>query len=125
MSKKVLTPIRIMDGVDLEENQVSTPIHVQWLDNLSLQIEMTGTPDGSFSFQVSNKPVLLPDGSVRGGDSDDDWITLTSPAAVTVTDATPIGVDINQTGFAWFRLKWADSASTTATATARLSAKAI
>lgn len=125
MPKNVLGPITILDAVDLTENQASAPIHILHLDNIAVQANFTGAPDGTLSVQVSNIPVLLPDGSVRGGDNDDDWITLTTPAAVTVSDDTPAGLDVNQSGFAFMRVIWTNSASAASTGTVRVTAKAL
>lgn len=122
--KNALLPIKIMDAVDLTEDQVSRPIHIQWLDNVSIQVNLTDSPAGAFSVQVSNDCTLNPDGSVRDPGT---WATLTSPAAVTVTAGAPdpVFMEVNQSGAAFIRLAWVDNASPSGTATAWLTAKAL
>jgi len=122
--KNTLTPIKIMDAVDLTSNQTSTPVKITFLDNVSIQINLTDSPAGSFSVEVSNDFSLNPDGSIRDAGQ---WTVLTSPSSVTVTAGSPdpIFIDVNQSGANAIRLVWTDNASPDGTATCYLMAKAV
>lgn len=59
-----------------------TPMHIYGCSRVSFQAIWTGTPNGTFTFQVSNFPgdIFNADGTVR---STVTWTTLTNPAAFT------------------------------------------
>lgn len=124
--KNAILPLVIMDAVDLEESQVSSVVNIQWLDNIGIQVDVTGsTADGTFTVQVSNTYKLNPDGSVRDAGT---WVDLTTPAPIEIVDAEPqpIFIDVNQSGAAAIRLVFEPAEGAGAgTATARLTAKAL
>lgn len=122
--KNVLTPIKIMDAVSLTADRTSTPVQIRYLDNISIQINLTASPAGAFSVQVSNDFSLNVDGSIR---NPGEWVTLTSPSSVTVTAGSPdpIFIDVNQSGASAIRLIWVNNASPDGTATVYLMGKAV
>lgn len=122
--KNVMLPIQLLNAVSLTTNVTSAPIRVAWLDNISIQINLTGAAEGSFSVQVSNDVTWNPDGSLKGAGN---WTTLTAPAAVAVTGGapSPIAIDVNQTGFYGIRLVWTNNASPASSASAYLMAKGV
>lgn len=124
MPKNTLLPIKILDEADLTANVESDPIKTTFLDNISIQINLTAAPAGAFSVQVSNDVSWYPDGTLRNPGQ---WTTLTTPPSITVTAGSPdpIFIDVNQTGANGLRLVWVDNASPSGTATAYLMAKGI
>lgn len=124
MPKNVLLPIRLLEAAVLTDDVTSAPVKVSFLDNISIQINLTGAPAGAFSVQVSNDVSWNPDGSLR---NPGEWTTLTTPPSITVTAGSPdpIFIDVNQTGANGIRLIWVDNASPSGTATAILMAKGI
>lgn len=122
--KHFLTPQRIMDQVALNDDAESRVTIIQMLDNVSIQVNITGDATGEFAVQISNDYSINPDGSERNPGT---WTELSTPAAVTVTasNPNPIFFDINQTGAYAIKLVWTDTSSTTGVADAILVAKAV
>ena len=92
-------------------------INIVGLDNISFQAVWTGTPTGTFEFDVSNDGVLtesqtgVPTGTL--GPS-----ALTLPTSMTVAAAIPSGsvgnfyFDFNQLSAHWIRMKYVVGSST-------------
>lgn len=74
--------------------------------NISYQAIWTGTPNGTFSFEVSNDPA----------DTPSNWTTLTEPSTFTSGDpagsASSFMFELVQCSFRWIRIKYTNSSST-------------
>lgn len=95
--KYVLEPLNIITNGSMATDLTSNTITCKYLDNISIQINFTGSPNGSFAVDVSNDNV--------------NFINLNLSPAVT-TSSSPIGIDINQTGFAYLRVRYVRSSGT-------------
>lgn len=90
-------------------NLTSSTVNVPYLDNISVQFNFTGSPNGSFFVDVSLDNI--------------NWAELPiSPALVTTS--SPAVADINQTGFTYIRARFV-RVSGTGTLNILLSGKSI
>lgn len=85
----------------------SHTVHILNLDNIFLQINVTGTPTGAFSIQVSGDHTEDQEGNVLVAGN---WIEVVS---LPVTgSAVNFGEDLNQLGAPWLRLVYTNVSST-------------
>lgn len=88
----------------------SSTVHILNLDNVFLQLDVSGTPNGSFSVQVSTDHQEDQEGNVIVAGH---WIALTLSPAPTVTgSAVDIGIDLNQLGASYLRVQYTNTSST-------------
>lgn len=116
MPKTVLLPIKIMDAVSLGADAVSSVFKTQYLDDVSIQVNLTSTPTGAFSVQVSLDYSQNVDGSVRNAGT---WnsLTLSSSTAIAAGSPASLFIDVMNTGAPYMRLNYTrTSGSGTATA---------
>ncbi len=101
IEKKVIDA-GVMTGTDV---LTSAPTNIRGIDNVSYQMAWTGTPTGTFSFEVSNTSTSGTDGT---------WTVLTLATSPTnpAGSASNTGVDLNQLSFKWVRMKYTNSGST-------------
>lgn len=84
--------------------------NIQFLDNIGIQLNWTGTPNGGAVVQISNDHAQDSLGNVTVAGN---WNTLTTSA-----DAAPAGsagsfyYDINQTSAPWIRVVYTNTSST-------------
>lgn len=94
-------------GVQSGTNTItSSTVHILNLDNIYLQINNTGTANGSYAMQVSNDHTEDQEGNVLVAGN---WVTI--PASMTIAAGAPatIGIDLNQRGAPWFRLQYTNT----------------
>ena len=101
----------------------SSVVEILNLDNVYLQLDITGTPTGLFSVEVSSNYSQDMEGNVINAGN---WVTLTlSPSpAVTAGSPTDIGIDCNQLGAPYLRVQYTNSAGS-GTITVNVSGKAL
>lgn len=109
-SKNALTPHQIITAGDMTGNITSDPTNIQYLDNVSIQLNFTGTPTGTFSVQGSlDYQQASPYAKAVTGN----WIDLTlSPAPAASGSASQILLDLNQLSFPWVRVVYTFSSGT-------------
>mgnify|MGYP003659542436 CR=1 FL=1 len=106
--KDIIQPFQtIVDGY-MAVDVISTPTNVQYIDRISVLIDFTGTPVGSFFIETSlnYKPPLT--------DAVDNatWVALDlSPAPIAAGVADSIYIDITQTSAPWIRVKYEATSS--------------
>jgi hypothetical protein len=84
----------------------SDTVHILNLDNVYLQMNVSGTPVGTAVIQVSGDHVEDQEGNVQVAGN---WVTV---ATLTVNGANIFGEDLNQLGAPWMRLVYTNSSST-------------
>ena len=103
-------------------NITSDPTNIQFLDNVSMQLNFTGTPTGTFTVQGSlDYQQTSPFAKAAIGN----WIDITLPTTPAAAgSANQILIDMNQLSFPWIRVKYTAS-SGSGTLNAYISAKAV
>jgi len=127
MRKNVLTPIAVLLDADLSESQESIPVHIQWLDNMSVQVILGPDSEdaaGTFTVEVTNDFALNADGSVRRSEN---WVALPLDPSLTVSAGAPTALfaDINQSGAVAMRVTFEPEVGSEGTATVLVAGKAI
>lgn len=86
---------------------------IQFLDNVGIQLNFTGTPTGTFNIQVSADYNQDNNGNVLNAGN---WVTLTPPAlsSVPVAAGSPdtIFIDLNQLSAPYIRVQYAATSGT-------------
>lgn len=121
MQKNVLKPQLIISAGDMSGDLTSEVVPIQWLDNVSIQLNFTGTPTGAFEVQGSLDYSVDPlSGTVKNPGN---WIALTlSPAPVASGSADQILLDLYGLTFPFIRVFY-DSTSGSGSLDAYLSGK--
>lgn len=109
----------IVNAVMTGTSVITSPItEIRGFDNIAYDIQFSGTPNGTFSVQVSSSydPITNPNAI---------FVPLVlSPVPVASGTSGVIGIDINQSGFQWIKLVYTN-ASSTGVLNAYVSGKAI
>lgn len=104
--KNSLNPWHAIKSGDMTTTLISPPTNIQNVDNVSIELDFTGTPTGTFFVEVSNTydPRTNPTPT---------WIILAlSPSPVASGAAGVIGIDYNQSGFQWIRVRYVPTSGT-------------
>lgn len=98
----------IADGVMTGTSVItSNAVEIINLDNVFVQLDFTGTPNGTFAIQVSSDHSEDQEGNILVAGH---WITLTlSPAPVAAGSADDIGIDLNQLGASYLRVVYTNT----------------
>lgn len=101
--KNFLAPYHAITAGDMSGNITQlTPTNIQFMDNVAIQLNFTGTPTGSFSIQGS-----LDYNPVTGAGN---WVALTlTPSPGASGAAASILIDMNQLSFPWIRVVYTAS----------------
>ncbi|MBK8455612.1 MAG: hypothetical protein IPL34_20240 [Thiofilum sp.] len=109
-TKNVLKRSQTITQGDMSGTITSPVTVVQFLDNISIQLNFTGTPDGTFEVQVSDDYLADGFGNVQVAGT---WIALPltgNPIAAGVADQ--IMIDLNQLPMPNVRVVYTPTAST-------------
>jgi hypothetical protein len=97
----------------------SAVTNIQWLDNIGIQLNWTGSPVGDFAVQISADYAQDQEGNVT---STGNWVplTLTYLSGASMTTATsipttvgsPIYLDLNQLSAPWIRVVYTKASGT-------------
>ena len=82
MAYNVLYPYTIFSASSMATSLTSAAIKIEYQDNAGIQLHWTGTPTGTFSFQISSNHVQDYLGNIT---TPGEWVTL--PVSPTVTAA--------------------------------------
>lgn len=121
--KNTLNPIQMLNAVSLAADIAATPLRIQYLDNVSMQlIVTTSNAVGTFYVQGSLDYAVNEGGIVTNTGT---WTSLTlSPVPTLASANTTILLDLNQLSFPFVRLIYT-RVSGTGTVTAYGSAKSV
>lgn len=121
-SKNVLLPFAVVAAGDMSASITSPPTNVQYLDNIIYTFVWTGSPTGTFAFQVSEDYQPGTGGTVINAGT---WIPLTLSATIAATGGADNAlIDLNQLPGSWVRFVYTRS-SGTGTLAAYISGKAV
>ena len=122
MAYNLLRPIQIVTNGSMATSITGPAIETKQQDNIGFQLNWTGTPTGTFSFQVSMDYAQDIEGNVTNAGN---WITLTVSPAITATGAADIAyVDLNQLSAPYARVVYT-AVSGSGTLNAFITAKAV
>lgn len=98
--KNSLKPWHAIVAGDMTGTLISPPTNIQNVDNVSIELDFTGNPVGTFFVEVSNTYDRVTNPTPT-------WIILTlTPTPVATGTAGVIGIDYNQSGFQWVRVRY-------------------
>lgn len=123
MAKNQLNQYKIVNAVSMGADITSSPVNIKFLDNISIELDFTGTPTGTFQIQGSvsyNQSVPM---NVQ--DNAGFWVPITLPTSPVASGAAgQILIDMNQLSFPWIRVVYVRT-SGTGTLTGWISAKSV
>lgn len=86
----------------------SSVTHILNLDDIGIQLNATGTPNGTFSIQVSIDYVQDAEGNVLNAGN---WVPITGVSPALTGAAAQIYVDLNELSAPWIRVQYTNSSS--------------
>lgn len=120
--KNSLPKFQIITAGNMSGNLMSSVTNIEYMDNIGIQLNFTGTPTGTFAVQVSIDYVQDAQGNVTNAGN---WIALSlTPAPTAAGSANQIYIDINQLSAPWIRTIYT-AGSSTGTLNAFVTAKMI
>lgn len=121
----------ITNGNMASASLTSAVTNIQWLDNIGIQLNFTGSPVGDFAVQVSADYAQDDNGNVTNPGN---WVPLTltylvgstfvSAQSVPTSVGSPIYLDLNELSCPWIRVVYTKT-SGTGTLNAFITAKMI
>lgn len=91
-------------------NVTSAVTNIQFLDNIGVQFNFTGTPTGTFSVEISADYEQDTNGNVTNAGN---WVSLVlSPIPAAAGAADSIYIDITQISAPWVRAKYTRTSGT-------------
>lgn len=105
--KNNLRQFKNVDAGDMSDDIISEVTNIQFLDNIGIQLNFTGTPTGTFEVQVSADFVKDPEGRVVDAGH---WIPINLPTTPVASGADgQIYIDITQISAPWIRVVYSRS----------------
>lgn len=102
MSYNLLNPVHIIIAGDMSGNLTSPAVEVKLQDNIGIQMNWTGAPVGTFSFQISMDHKEDIEGNIVTAGN---WITLPVQPAIVATGTPDVAyVDLNQQSAMYMRV---------------------
>ena len=111
--KNNLRQFKTVVAGDMSSSIISAVTNIQFLDNVGIQLNFSGSPTGNFQVQISADYVQDDEGNVVVAGS---WIplvltylsgsTFTSSVNVPTSVGSPIALDLNQLSFPWIRIAY-------------------
>lgn len=97
-----------LSGTDLESNQTSLPVWLGHIALFSVQVVITGSPNGTLKLQASNdngaNDIYLANASIIN------WTDIPNQSA-SISSAGSVIFNVPDSGYKWFRLVWIDASS--------------
>lgn len=109
-SKRTLSYSELIVDGDMSEDITGPSTNILHLDRVSFQLVWTGSPTGSFDFEVSNDETT--------------WVAVTLSSSITASGSGDTAMVDIETGAAYIRVKYNDT-SGTGTLQAHIVAKSI
>lgn len=110
MSYNLLQPFKLVSAASMGASVTSPPVEVKLQDNVGFQMNWTGSPVGTFSFQVSMDYLADTNGNVVNAGN---WITLPVTPAITAAGVPDVAyVDLNQISATYARVVYTRTSGT-------------
>lgn len=109
--KNTLPKYQIITSGDMSQATVTSAVtNIEYMDNIGIQLNWTGTAVGTFAVQVSIDHAQDQNGNVSVAGN---WIALTlSPSPAAAGASNQIYIDITQTSAPWIRVVYTKGSST-------------
>lgn len=109
--KLVLTQFQNITNGDMSQSTITSAVtNIQYLDNIGVQLNFTGTPTGNFSVQVSADYAQDSSGNVTNAGN---WIALSlSPSPAATGSGSNIYIDITEISAPWIRVVYTKTSGT-------------
>lgn len=110
-SKNILTPFQNIVSGDMSQASITSSVTtIQYLDNIGVQLNFSGSPVGTFAIQVSADYKQDANGNVMNAGN---WIPVTlSPAPVASGSPGQIYLDLNQLSSPYLRVVYTKTSGT-------------
>lgn len=107
--KNALLPVHFIKSQSMTGSSSSAPQPIQWVDNVSIQLNFTGTPTGVF--QVLGSLDYSPGGPVYPIPANaGNFVPITLPTVPVASGAAgQILLDLNQLSFPWIKVVYTPS----------------
>lgn len=111
MSYNLLAPVHIITAGDMSLASITSPaVEIKLQDNVGIQLDWTGTPTGSFDFQISIDHKEDINGNVQVAGH---WISLVLDPAIAASGSTDDAyVDFNQLSASYIRVVYTKDSGT-------------
>lgn len=107
--KNLLQTFPIITAGNMTGNLTSLVTSIEYLDNVGMQFNFTGTPSGTFAVQVSADYEQDTYGNVTNSGN---WISLSlNPVPTASGAANSLYLDLNQLSAPWIRSTWTSTAT--------------
>lgn len=109
--KNSLVKFQTITSGDMSQATLTSAVtNIEYLDNIGIQLNWTGTPTGTFSVEISMDYSQDQLGNVTNAGN---WIAVTlSPAITASGSADQAYIDLNQLSAPWIRTKYTKTSST-------------
>jgi hypothetical protein len=122
MAYNLIFPKAIFTAASMTTSQTSAAYKINLQDNIGIQLDWTGAPVGTFSFEISSDHLQDLNGNITFAGH---WITLpVTPAIIAAGTPDDAYVDLNQQSAQFFRVVY-NATSGTGTLNGLFVAKAI
>lgn len=109
-SRKSLRSFQIFTAASMAGNLIGTVSNIEFYDNIGVELVFTGTPNGTFSVDLSIDHVQDQNGNVTTAGT---WTPITfSNPPVASGAAGSIYLDLNQLSAPWIRVRYTAASST-------------
>lgn len=121
-SRRFLKGFQSLTNADMTADQISKVTNVLGMDQIGIQIEWTGSPTstGTFQVQVSNDYNQDAQGNVLNAGT---WCSVALTPAPTVNTGSPIYIQLNNIPAPWIRVKYTHGGSGAGSLNCWISAK--
>ncbi len=109
--KNALLKFQTITAGDMSLASITSQVtNIQFLDNIGVQLNFTGSPVGTFAVQISADHAQDAEGNVTVAGN---WIALTlSPAPVASGSSNSIYIDMQQLSAPWIRVVYTKTSGT-------------
>ncbi len=108
--KNTLDVYQNIKAGDMSGNITSPATNIQFLDNVGLQLNFTGSPTGTFAVQVSADHIQDSQGNIQVAGN---WVSLSlSPSPAATGSGNQIYIDLNQLSAPYVRVVYTFSSGT-------------
>ncbi len=111
--KDVIKPFQIFVDVSMADDAASIPTNIQWLDNVSVQLNWTGNAQGDFEIQASLD--YLPSGDPTNNKvaNAGNWVAIPLDQFVLAAGSADVAlIDLNEIPFPWIRVVYTRTTGT-------------